>query len=56
MKLKLICSTQAVEKYLRAVILSKLNQFYTRQVCSALLIVNTVLKTSFYMQIMLFKN
>lgn len=56
MKLKLICSIQAVEKYLRAATLSKPNQFYTRQICSALLTVNTVLNTSFYMQIMLFKN
>lgn len=41
MKLKLICSIQTVEKYLRAATLSKLNQFYARQVCSALLIVNS---------------
>lgn len=44
MKLKLICSIQAVEKYLRGATLSKLNQFEARQVCSALPIVNTVLK------------
>lgn len=47
MKLKLTCSIQAVAKYLRGATLSKVNQFYARQVCSALPIVNTVLKNIF---------
>lgn len=42
MKLKLICSIQAIEKYLRGATLSKLNQFHARQACSPLPIVNTV--------------
>lgn len=41
MKLKLICSMQAVEKILRGATVSKLNQFYTRQARSALLTVNS---------------
>lgn len=44
MKLKLICSNQAIEKYLRGATLSKLNQFHARQACSPPPIVNTVFK------------
>lgn len=41
MKLKLICSMQAVEKILRGATVSKLKQFYARQARSALLTVNS---------------
>lgn len=41
MKPEVIWSIQAVEKYLIGATLSKLNQFYARKVCFALLIVNS---------------
>lgn len=41
MKLKLICSMQAVEKILRGAAVSKLKQFYASQARSALLTANS---------------